>query len=886
MDDPAEQNEGNGNPSALLLDSFKFDDGLSDTVVFLEDAEPIIGTCSATLLSTSPGQKECNYSNVASGTSLDDLPFSGLAKSRRSLDESHKTVTFSDDMELSLTSAQGTTIQHLRNRQPNNPGEPSEERMRKRKFSPPPPPPPQRYFERYFHDHTQQQQPARQKQYCHTNQLKSPGIFPEGAVVVDSSHFSAPQNATARSSLTWNDMNTRNKLNSRLCDSGLETQRRPSASSLVPNPFDFEYTPPKSYGEALSCSRRTRAKTSIMQQDAEVGRNRSDAHVSQVPLASVHPNEEARSFEGEIQMRLGRFQSLAKRLVSIMDFEAADCWLSEAVAKSRNNLFYERNGVQFLFSVVKRLSTNEHNPPNSFSPVEMRREQSLEGAKLAERAIKTQKAIWEGAVKRIGSLPDNLCEIERDRNDTQVMIERLTRGETEALPLMSTSDLPVNTMGMKVCIAVPIIALPSSYSDTDKPKERELKKYGCVHTSVRFCGALCLYSKHSEEPSQKLLSFIMAIARVVSTRNFSEPREVWAISPQADVKRLRGGFKMSPGGDSYDIAALSKKETMLTSGQQLDFSNSLSCDDDASNLPRSVQLYYYARGFQPSDRTRELSPKERPGVQFSSFKLNQSRTLPVLEENTQTRTPFRHLFNQQYIKGMSSFEGHIGIGRNRIYSHEHNMVHGKCTNTNAALAAHQYYLISGKTDEDSNHCDTSYAWQLSKQDHSDKSSPQQLINSPLFPYHEVTERGFPIVAHSRLGETKSEKMPFQYYQSTPMPPLRELEQQAPFVLSGSPFTFSSMGSCAEKRSCVKKDHSTTHLQPSSDKEEREGSMRFDGFTSAAISLARPKLFAAKVVHPGRAKRCQKEGCAKGAQGTTLFCIAHGGGRRCKYSGEM
>ena len=213
------------------------------------------------------------------------------------------------------------------------------------------------------------------------------------------------------------------------------------------------------------------------------------------------------------------------------------------------------------------------------------------------------------------------------------------------------------------------------------------------------------------------------------------------------------------------------------------------------------------------------------------------------------------------------------------------MVHGKCTNTNAALAAHQYYLIE-KSDEDSNHCDTSYTWQLSKQDLLDKSSPQQLINSSLFPYHEVTEREFRIVAHSRLGETKSENVPFQYYQSTPMLPLRELEQQAPFVLSGSPFAFSSMGSCAEKRSCAKKYLSTTHLQPSSDKEEREGPMQFDGSTSAAKSPARPKLFAAKVVHPGRAKRCQKEGCAKGAQGTTLFCIAHGGGRRCKYPGEM
>jgi hypothetical protein len=34
---------------------------------------------------------------------------------------------------------------------------------------------------------------------------------------------------------------------------------------------------------------------------------------------------------------------------------------------------------------------------------------------------------------------------------------------------------------------------------------------------------------------------------------------------------------------------------------------------------------------------------------------------------------------------------------------------------------------------------------------------------------------------------------------------------------------------------------------------------------------------------GGGKRCTHEGCAKSAAGATSFCIGHGGGRRCNHA---
>jgi hypothetical protein len=45
------------------------------------------------------------------------------------------------------------------------------------------------------------------------------------------------------------------------------------------------------------------------------------------------------------------------------------------------------------------------------------------------------------------------------------------------------------------------------------------------------------------------------------------------------------------------------------------------------------------------------------------------------------------------------------------------------------------------------------------------------------------------------------------------------------------------------------------------------------------------LEAARLTAHGGGRRCQEEGCAKGAlAGGTLHCFAHGGGRRCHHEG--
>ena len=35
---------------------------------------------------------------------------------------------------------------------------------------------------------------------------------------------------------------------------------------------------------------------------------------------------------------------------------------------------------------------------------------------------------------------------------------------------------------------------------------------------------------------------------------------------------------------------------------------------------------------------------------------------------------------------------------------------------------------------------------------------------------------------------------------------------------------------------------------------------------------------------GGGKRCREPGCTKGAEGSTNYCVAHGGGRRCQEPG--